>query len=106
MTSGPSRSPSPTPAANSKSRGGTWTDEFRGRFGKDETDGPILVTGSATLGHALVESDLVDQLRLMVFPVAIDGGLRVLPSRARKPFQLTETMTFDSGGIVTAYERA
>ena len=57
--------------------------------------------------HALVESDLVDELRLMVFPVAIGGGLRVFPeSRQRKPFKLTETKTFDSGVIVNAYERA
>jgi hypothetical protein len=67
---------------------------------KDETDGPILVAG-ATLVHALVESDLVDELRLMVFPVAIGGYLGVFPeSRQRKP-QLTGTKTFDPGSSST-----
>jgi dihydrofolate reductase len=74
---------------------------------KDETDGPILVAGSATLVHALIENDLVDEVHLMVFPVAIGGGLRAFPeSRQRKSFKLTETRTFDSGVVVNTYERA
>jgi len=73
---------------------------------KEETDGPILVAGSATLVHALIESDLVDELRLMVFPVTIGGGLRVFPESGQKrPFEPIETRAFDSGVVVNAYER-
>jgi dihydrofolate reductase len=74
---------------------------------KNEIRGPILVAGSATLVHALIENDLVDELRLMVFPVAIGGGLRVFPdSRQRKSFRLIETKTFESGVVLNVYERA
>jgi dihydrofolate reductase len=69
--------------------------------------GPIVVAGSSTLVHFLIEHDLVDELRLMVFPVAIGGGLRVFAeSRKRKPFELTGTRAFDSGVVVLTYERA
>lgn len=73
---------------------------------KDETDGPILVAGSAMLVHALIENDLVDELRLMVFPVAIGGGLRVFPeTRQKTTFRRIETKAFDSGVVVNVYER-
>jgi len=69
--------------------------------------GPILVAGSATLVHSLIENDLVDELRLMVFPVMIGGGKRPFPeSRQKKPFKLTDTQTFDSGVAVHTYEPA
>jgi dihydrofolate reductase len=74
---------------------------------KDETDGPILVAGSASLVHALIENDLVDELRLMVFPVTIGGGLRVFPeNRQKKTFKLSETKAFGSGVVVNTYEPA
>jgi dihydrofolate reductase len=44
---------------------------------KDEVAGSILVNGSAQLVRALFEHDLVDELRLMVFPTVIGGGLRL-----------------------------
>jgi dihydrofolate reductase len=74
---------------------------------KEQDGGPILVAGSATLVHSLIENDLVDELRLMVFPVMIGGGKRPFPeSRQRKPFKLTDTQTFGSGVAVHAYEPA
>ena len=45
---------------------------------KAQDGGPILVAGSATLIHTLLDNDLVDELRLMVFPVTIGEGLRDL----------------------------
>jgi dihydrofolate reductase len=74
---------------------------------KDQGGGPILVGGSATLVHALIEKDLVDELRLMVFPVMIGGGKRPFPeSRQRKQFKLTDGQTFGSGVAVHTYEPA
>jgi dihydrofolate reductase len=71
---------------------------------KQRDRGPILVAGSATLVHSLIENDLVDELRLMVFPVAIGGGKRVFPdSRQKKGFQLADTQTFPSGVSVSTY---
>jgi dihydrofolate reductase len=73
---------------------------------KEGDGGPILVAGSATLVRSLIEDDLVDELRLMVFPVMIGGGLRPFPeSRLKKPFRLTDSKPFDSGVVAYTYER-
>ena len=64
---------------------------------KEGDGGPILVAGSQTLVHTLLDNDLVDELRLMVFPVTIGAGLRVFPETHKKsPWRLTETVTFPS----------
>jgi dihydrofolate reductase len=74
---------------------------------KDQLDGMILVAGSAQLVQALIENDLVDELRLMVFPVMIGGGKRLFPeSKQRKQFKLADTKTFDTGVAVHTYEPA
>jgi dihydrofolate reductase len=74
---------------------------------KQEEDGPILVAGSATLVHSLLENDLVDELRLMIFPVIVGGGKRPFPDlRQKKSFKLTDTRSFDSGVAVHTYEPA
>ena len=68
---------------------------------------PILVAGSATLVTSLIENELVDELRLMVFPVMIGGGLRPFPEAEQKhSFKLAATRAFDSGVVVNTYERA
>jgi len=69
--------------------------------------GPILVAGSATLVHALLDNDLVDELRLMVFPVTIGAGLRVFPDTRRKaPWKLVDSVTFPSTVRADTYRRA
>jgi dihydrofolate reductase len=73
---------------------------------KDGDGGPILVAGSATLVRSLLEADLVDELRLQVFPVIIGGGLRCFPeNRGKSTFELTATEAFDHGVIATTYTR-
>jgi dihydrofolate reductase len=72
---------------------------------KQQEGGPILVAGSATLVHALIDNDLVDELRLMVFPVLIGGGKRPFPeSQQKKRFKLADTQTFGSGVAVHTYK--
>jgi dihydrofolate reductase len=74
---------------------------------KEGDGGPILVAGSCTLVHALIEADLVDELRLMVFPVLLGGGKRPFPEAGqKKTFRLAETTTFPSGVCVQSYEPA
>jgi dihydrofolate reductase len=66
--------------------------------------GPILVGGSCTLVHTLLAADLVDELRLMVFPVTIGAGLRVFPDTLRKTvWRLTGTHEFASGAREDTY---
>jgi dihydrofolate reductase len=48
---------------------------------KGQYDGDILIAGSATLVQSLIEKDLVDELRLMVFPVVLGSGRRLFADR-------------------------
>ena len=71
---------------------------------KQGDGGPILVAGSATLVHGLLDNDLVDELRLMVFPVTIGAGLRVFPDTLKKTsWELTDSVTFPSKVRVDTY---
>jgi len=75
---------------------------------KDETDGSILVHGSGTLVGTLLENDLVDELRLMIFPTILGRGQRAFPEGIdRLKFALTESRTVGPDGVqVQVYERA
>ena len=75
---------------------------------KDETDGVILVAGSGKLVATLLENDLVDELRLMVFPTVLGRGKRLFPEGIdRLKLRLADTKTVGGDGVVIqAYERA
>jgi len=69
--------------------------------------GPILVGGSKTLVHTLLDNDLVDELRLMVFPVTIGFGARVFPETIKKRlWTMTDTQTFPSRVRADTYHPA
>jgi len=74
---------------------------------KETNGGPILVAGSGTLVHTLIEHGLVDEFRLMVFPVLLGSGKRLFPdSEERRTLQLAETKQFPSGVVVHHYRQA
>jgi dihydrofolate reductase len=75
---------------------------------KDETDGTILVAGSGSLVAALLGADLVDELRLMVFPTILGRGQRVFPDGIdRLKLELAESRTVGPDGVqVQVYRRA
>jgi dihydrofolate reductase len=76
--------------------------ELRGQEG-----GPILVAGSRTLVHTLMEHGLVDEYRLMIFPVLVGGGRRLFPeTSAKQSLALAGTQTFPSGVVVLSYRPA
>ena len=74
---------------------------------KADTKGDILVAGSGTLVETLLANDLVDQLRLMVFPTILGRGRRVFPEGIdRLKFRLTSTKTVGPDGVqVQIYDR-
>jgi dihydrofolate reductase len=74
---------------------------------KEQIDGVILVAGSATLVKSLIENGLVDELRLMVFPVLLGQGKRLFPDgEAKHRLRLVEAKTVGNGISLVRYERA
>jgi dihydrofolate reductase len=73
---------------------------------KDEVDGDIVVHGSPTLVQALVEDDLVDELRLMVFPVVLGEGKRLFgPTSDKKGLALADSQVVGDGVAILVYRR-
>jgi dihydrofolate reductase len=74
---------------------------------KQQVDGVILVAGSAQLVQGLVEHDLVDEIRLMVFPVLLGSGKRLFAEHPdKKPLRLVGSKTIGAGIAVLTYEPA
>jgi dihydrofolate reductase len=72
-----------------------------------EIDGVILVAGSAQLVQGLIEQDLVDELRLMVFPVLLGEGKRLFGAVTdKKPLNLVGSKTLGAGIALLTYEPA
>ncbi len=74
---------------------------------RDETDGAILVAGSGTLVGTLLGADLVDELRLMIFPTILGRGRRLFPDGVdRLKLKLSESRTVGPDGVqVQIYTR-
>jgi dihydrofolate reductase len=74
---------------------------------KQELDGEIVVHGSAQLTQTLLEADLVDELRLMVFPVALGSGKRLFGETSdKKPLRLVDSKVVGDGVAILVYQPA
>ena len=72
---------------------------------KQEIDCDIVVYASYQLGRTLIEHDLVDELRLVVFPVVFGGGERLFgEASGKKPMRLVDTKTIGDGLVFFAYQ--
>ena len=72
---------------------------------KQEPGQDILVFGSSQLVHALHARDLIDEYRLMVFPVVLSSGKRLFPEESgKKTLKLVESKPLSSGVVVLTYE--
>lgn len=63
----------------------------------------ILVYGSARLASTLLEANLVDEVRLLVYPIALGTGKRLFPTGARLPFNLISCDRFATGVLGLVY---
>jgi len=75
---------------------------------KNGDGGPILVAGSRTVVHTLMQHDLIDEYRMMIFPVILGSGRRLFPDGTpdKTVLRLTDTRVFGSGVVVQTYHPA
>jgi dihydrofolate reductase len=72
---------------------------------KEQLNGEIIVPASIQLARALIEHDLVDELRLMVYPVILGAGERLFTETSdKKPIRLTGTRTVEPDLAYLTYE--
>ena len=74
---------------------------------KQEQDGEIVVHGSPRLVQTLLEHDLVDELRLMVFPVVLGSGKRLFGETSdKKPLRLVDSKIVGDGVTILIFQPA
>ena len=74
---------------------------------KQQPGKDILVFGSTELVNALVRHGLVDEFRLMVFPIVLGGGKRLFEDAGeQRVLSLVDTETFGTDVVVLTYEPA
>ena len=70
---------------------------------KAQPGGNILTDGSSQLVHAMLEHGLVDELHLLVYPITLGSGKRVLPNGIHAAFDLTSATPYPSGVVGMHY---
>jgi dihydrofolate reductase len=65
----------------------------------------ILMDGSSQLVHALLEDDLIDELHLTLYPLALGTGKRVFPKGVNAGFSLRSTTPYPTGVVALHYTR-
>ncbi len=70
---------------------------------KEQSGGDILTDGSSQLVHALVEHGLVDELHLLVYPITLGSGKRVLPDGVHAAFELLSATPYPTGVVGLHY---
>ena len=72
---------------------------------KAQPGGNIMLDGSSQLVHALFREDLVDELHLLLYPLALGSGKRLLPEGVHTTFKLTSATPYPTGVVGLNYER-
>jgi dihydrofolate reductase len=72
---------------------------------KNQPGRNILTDGSSQLVHTLLQSDLVDELHLLLYPLTLGGGKRLLPAGVHSTFDLRSATPYPSGVVGLHYAR-
>ena len=81
-------------------------DPDRLREVKEQTDGNLTMSGSATTVRWLLANGLLDELHLLVHPIAVGSGQRLFEGTPTYPLKLISQETFGSGVLYTVYAPA
>jgi dihydrofolate reductase len=93
------------PAWNATVLGDDWLEEVARLRG--ELDGELVVYGSRRLSHILIERGLVDEVRLLVYPVVLGAGDRLFGETQDKiPLRLVESLPYGGGLVSMIYAPA
>jgi dihydrofolate reductase len=81
-------------------------DVDRVRAVKEQVDGTIAMSGSATTVRWLLANGLLDELNLLVHPIAVGSGQRLFENTATQPLRLVSQETFQTGVLNLTYAPA
>lgn len=91
----------------------TWTntsvlpgDVDRVRAAKEQVDGDLTMSGSATTVRWLLANGLLDEVHLLVHPIVVGSGQRLFEETATHPLKLVSQQTFETGVLHTVYAPA
>jgi dihydrofolate reductase len=73
---------------------------------REQSDGEIAMSGSATTVRWLLANGLLDELRLLLHPIAVGHGQRLFEETPTYPLRLVKSETFKSGVLNLAYAPA
>ncbi len=73
---------------------------------KQQPGQDILIFGSSELVRELIQHDLIDEYRLLVYPVVLGSGKHLFGDESNKTLKLVETKPFSSGVVLLRYQRA
>ena len=71
---------------------------------KQQPGKDISIIGSGTLVHTLMQHDLIDEYRLLVYPIVLGKGKRLFQDGSTATLKLVETTTFSSGVVLLRYQ--
>lgn len=72
---------------------------------KEAEGADILVAGSATLVRSLLDADLVDELRIAIYPLTLGSGKKLFPDDGHAHFELSSVSSTSTGVLLTSYRR-
>ena len=73
---------------------------------KQETGKDVLIGGSGDVVNQLLRQDLIDELRIMLYPIVLGGGKRLFRDGMKKSLRLAKTNELGNGVVVLSYEPA
>lgn len=73
---------------------------------KEQDGGTIITDGSSALVSELLAHDLVDELHLLLYPLVLGGGKRIMPEGAHLTFELLAAKPYPTGVVGLHYRRA